>query len=523
MENFYKLIIPLLVAVSCSDRFSVAGGVRADIEGNEVRHEMIVLGDQLEDPYSVENVTKALDRLYPTRAGRTPLEPTDLYVRFLPADEQEYETLEDAGLQLIDHPVDYTIVREGDYYHDPSIDEDKITWQYAVVSKDFEFPAGIRYEVLDKCYIAEHSESTKADGVDWEEVERMSYVLTGNEELLAPQTKGGKASPSGRITILDPAKGSEAFGVSGVRVSCNSFVKFAHAYTDKDGYYQMTRQFSANPRYRLVFKNKHGFGIGFNLLVCPASFSTLGKHSPEGVNVEVSSSSERKLFTRCVVNNAAYDYYEQCRDGEKTISTPPGNLRIWLFQKMRWSAAPMLQQGVLIDGSVVGKFLGDYAFLVKMFLPDITLGLSGADDYESIYSLAVHELAHASHFMQVGKDYWNSFATFIMTSFVTSGFVTYGVGTEEGYGYCEVGEMWAYYMQTDLHNERYPDRELVYGTSYWFYPQIFMYLGERGLTRYRIFDALTSDIADRDMLKKKLISLYPNLKSKINEAFNRYK
>lgn len=78
-------------------------------------------------------------------------------------------------------------------------------------------------------------------------------------------------------------------------------------------------------------------------------------------------------------------------------------------------------------------------------------------------------------------------------------------------------------MQTDLHNERYPDRELVYGTSYWFYPQIFMYLGERGLTRYRIFDALTSDIADRDMLKKKLISLYPNLKSKINEAFNRYK
>ena len=111
MENFYKLIIPLLVAVSCSDRFSVAGGVRADIEGNEVRHEMIVLGDQLEDPYSVENVTKALDRLYPTRAGRTPLEPTDFYVRFLPADEQEYETLEDAGLQLIDHPVDYTIVR----------------------------------------------------------------------------------------------------------------------------------------------------------------------------------------------------------------------------------------------------------------------------------------------------------------------------------------------------------------------------------------------------------------------------
>ncbi len=524
MKSFFKLIVPLLVAVSCSDRLSGGWGGRTDIEDNEVRHEMIVLGEQLEDPYSVENVTKALDRLYPTRADRTPLEPTDLYVRFLPEDERQYEALVSAGLQLIDHPVDYSIVREGDYYHDPSIDEDRITWQYAVVSKDFDFPADIRYELLDECYIAEHSESTKSDGLDWEAVERMAFELTGNADMLAPPTKGSeKGTPSGRITIVDPALGGGAIGVSGVRVSCNCFVKFAHSYTDKDGYYQMSRQFSSNPRYRLVFKNKYGFGIGFNLLFCPASFSTLGKHSPQGVSVEVSSSSDRKLFTRCVVNNAAYDYYEQCRDGEKMLSAPPGNLRIWLFQKMRWSSAPMLQQGVLLDDGIVSKFLGEYAFLVRMFLPDITMGLADADDYESIYSLTVHELAHASHFMQVGKSYWNSYVTYMMTSFVTSGFVTYGVGTEEGFGYCEVGEMWAYYMQTVLHNERYPGREKVFGTGYWFYPQIFLYLGERGLTRYRIFDALTADITDRDMLKKKLISLYPSLKSKINEAFNRYK
>ncbi len=523
MKNFFKLIVPLLVAASCSDGLDAPDGVRSDIEGNEVRHEMIVLGDQLEDPYSVENVTKALDLLYPTRSDRTPLEPTDLYVRFLPADEEEYGQLQDAGLQLIDHPVDYTIVREGDYYHDPGIDEDKITWQYAVVRKDFDFPSHIRYEVLDECYIAEHSEATKSDGLDWDEVERAAFRLTGNGDMLAPQTKGSGGTPAGRITIVDPAVGTEAFGVSGVKVSCNCFVKFAHAYTDKDGYYQMSRHFSSNPRYRLVFKNKYGFGIGFNLLLCPASFSTLGKHSPQGVSTEVSSSSDRKLFTRCVVNNAAYDYYEKCRSGEKTLRTPPGNLRIWLFQKMSWSSAPMLQQGVLMDGGVVSKFLGEYGFLVKMFLPDITLGLKGADSYEDIYAITVHELAHASHFMQVGKEFWNRLVTYVMSSFVTSGFIAYGVGTEEDYGHCEVGEMWAYYIQTVLHNERYPERTKVYGTNYWFYPQIFMYLDDRGLTRYRIFDALTSDIADRDKLKKKLISLYPQMKSKINEAFNRYK
>ena len=108
------------------------------------------------------------------------------------------------------------------------------------------------------------------------------------------------------------------------------------------------------------------------------------------------------------------------------------------------------------------------------------------------------------------------------TSFVSSGFVTYGVGTEEDFGYCEVGEMWAYYVQTVMHNERYPDNERLYGTGYWFYPQIFMYLDERGMTRHKIFAALTSDIADRDKLRKKLTSLYPQSKSSVNLAFSRY-
>ncbi len=522
MKNFFKIIVPLLVAVSCSDDVYVPAGGWTDIEGNDVRHEMIVLGDRLEDPYSVENVTKALDRLYPTRADRAPLEATDLYVRFLPADEKEYGELEAAGLQLIDHPVNYDIVREGDYYHDPQIEEGKITWQYAVVDKDFEFPSHIRYELLDECYIAEHDASTKADGVDWAAVEMEAFRLTGNGEMIVPQTRGDGGTPSGRITIVDSALGSEPFGVSGVRVSCNCFVKFAHAYTDRDGYYTMSRHFSSKPRYRLVFKNRLGFGIGMNLLLCPATFSTLGKHSPKGVDVVVKSDSDRKLFTRCVVNNAAYDYYEKCRTEENSISAPPGNLRIWLFRNMSMSSAPMMQQGVLVDGSTVGKFLGDYSFLLKMFLPDVILGLKGAYDYEEIYSRTVHELAHASHFMQAGKDYWNRLVKYVMSSFISSGFVAYGVGTGDDCGYCEVGEMWAYYMQTMLHNERYPDSGKVFGTTYWFYPQIFMYLDDRGLTRYKIFTALTSDIAERDKLKKKLISLYPQFKSSINQAFNRY-
>ena len=89
-------------------------------------------------------------------------------------------------------------------------------------------------------------------------------------------------------------------------------------------------------------------------------------------------------------------------------------------------------------------------------------------------------------------------------------------------GYCEIGEMWAYYLQSKFYRERYGEPEAAFGTSFWFYPQIFLYLDDRGLNKYRIFAALTSDINGRDLLKKKLTSMYPEFKSAIVQAFGRY-
>ena len=524
MKNFIYLLAPLCLVCGCSgDRLQLADG-SAGISGDAAQHEMIVLGSQLEDPYSVDNITKALSSVYPTKAGRVVVEPTDLYVRFLPEDEDEMKQLEAMGLQLLDHPVDFEIVREGDWYHDPELDPESITWQYAVVGKDFNFPSWIRYEVLDKCYIPEHDYSTKADGIDWEQVEMESYRLTGNQDLLATQTKSGASSakPSGRITIRDPEYSDEAFGVKGVKVSCNTFVKFASAYTDEDGNYEMKVNFSSKPRYRLVFRNSKGFAIGFNLIVSPASSSTLGTAEPSGVDLEITSSSERKLFMRSVVNNAGYEYFSSCASKDNNMKLPPANLRIWLFPNLNIGSAPMMQQGVIIDESLIAKYLGSFSWIVKMFLPDITLGLKGLYSYSELYSAAVHEFAHASHFMQAGKDFWNAYVEFILRSFVTSGFVTYGTGTEDDHGYCEVGEMWAYYLQTVMYRDRYEGSEAAFGANYWFSPQILLNLDERGLSRAKLLKAFSSDVCDRNALQSRLVSLYPEFKSTINQAFGRY-
>ena len=284
----------------------------------------------------------------------------------------------------------------------------------------------------------------------------------------------------------------------------------------------MTGSFSSKPRYRLVFKNSTGFGIGFNLILVPASTSSLGKGETTGLDAEITKDSDRTLFTRCVVNNAGYDYYKRCSAESPAIKTPPANLRIWLLRGLNSSCAPMLQQGVLVDGSKLDKLLGEFTVLLKLFLPDILLGLKDHDTYASIYADAVHEFAHASHYMLAGKDYWNAYAGFVIKSFITSGFVTYGVGTEENHGYCEVGEMWAYFFQTVLYRERYGNKDVPqFGDSKWFRPEILLQLEEKGLDANRIFQVLGSDVTDRDMLRKKLTSYYREYKGSINEAFAR--
>ncbi len=328
MDRLLGMILILALLFSCNSSVLDPDKEFPDNAIGDVGHEMIVLGERLENPYTTENMTKALQSLYPTKS-RVELSPTHLYVRFLPLEESDFDLLD--GLDLSDHPLDYQIIRDGDYYHDPSIDDDDATWQYAVVPHDYEFP-DVYYELIDKCFIKETGIPRRSGEIDWDAVERESYRITGNGEVVESLTKSGKVNPSGRITIVDEkVNGGKPFGLSGVRIRCNSFVKFSHTYTDRDGYYTIPKKYSSNVRYRIVFKNEKGFAIGFNKLLVPASTAALGRHSPEGLNYTVTERSERKLFTRSVVNNAAYDYISRCSSEDMSLTLPPDDLRIWLF------------------------------------------------------------------------------------------------------------------------------------------------------------------------------------------------
>lgn len=523
MKKLKCLLLAAAAAVACEKSGDMAEHA-GEYGPQTLAHDEIVLGERLENPYKTVNVVKACASLYPTK-GREAVETTDLYVRFLPLDDGQMNTLESFGFDMLDHPLDYSIKVEGDWYHDPGVGEDAITWQYALVPKDFEFPEGIRYEIIDECFLSEHHQTKAGEGIDWEAVERESYVLTGNGDMLLPQTRAGeeKVSPSGRICIVDEdAFGGKPVGVAGVKVVCNSFVRFGSAYTDRDGFYTIEKKYSARLRYRLVFKNEKGFSIGLNLIIVPASVSTLGKASPEGVSVTVTKDSEERLFRRCAVNNSAYDFYERCSGDGLGITPPPAGLRIWILPFLSSSAAMMTHHGTIVDNAAIAAFLTYYAIIVRLAAPDVVISTKGQDSFRQIYDLVCHELAHSCHYAQVGNAWWDKYIWMIVREFVNAGETSYGSGDEADAGYVELGEMWAYFIEGKMHKERYGGPTPAYGTSWWFYPQIFRYLDDRGMPASELCAALTKDVKDREGLRDRLISLYPSKKSLVEQVFTRY-
>ena len=143
-------------------------------------------------------------------------------------------------------------------------------------------------------------------------------------------------------------------------------------------------------------------------------------------------------------------------------------------------------------------------------------------DYADLYSTTSHELSHASHFSKVGTGYWNNYILYMIESFLSSRDMMYGDGTGVGAGYCEIGEMWAYDVESKLYKERYGGTYPSFGTSYWFYPQIFRFLEERGMTTSDIFSVLTTDVVSKPELKSALMLAFPEQREMIEQVFNRY-
>ena len=482
--------------------------------------------ETLPNPYSLDVMQEVYD-IY-SDSGVC-LEPTDLYVKFMPKDSLELHILKyDYGLELFDYPLDI-ILEEGDIYVEQNIPDTDLTWVYTTVSPDFVFPNGISYEILEQCYIPEESEtvSISTKGGSEISVEAAAFALLGYD-FSTPTTRAYSSSPSGTIEV-DVSSGVYQ-PVKGVKVRCHTFVKWCTAYTNESGEYTMPKNFRTNVHYAIVFDNIKGFDIWGNWGPIARANHNMGWYSNTGKSVRITNSCN--AWDWAVVNNSAYEYYKMCEN--QGLLKPPTDLKIWVFRNAERSSAPMLRrinhEIGLNSNSAWLNFFANLGYgltatklnqILRVALPDITIGCQSRQ-YDNIYESVCHELAHASHFSKVGSAYWAEYISYIMT------YGCYGNGSGYNAELCAVGEMWGYFMGCALNAEQYG--AISYNTSFpyaaidgWIYPHILWHIYQMSwLTKKQIYDCLTPDVDTYDELANALYNKNPSKASNIRDAFELY-
>lgn len=347
----------------------------------------MILGEQLENPFSVENMQNALDFVMAqdeetlTKAGVAEkdfadieITATDLYVRFLPIDSlSQIKLLADTTLTLFDHPLDCEIIEQGDYY-EQKIEGSNFQWYYTTVKPEYTAPEYVKYEVLEELFIMENSEYYSVEVLPEDEANTRSapttlendvlttlmvasFELTGNADQLKNDEEECTSTrityekreqrkflwkkwyvyqtyyrPDGYIRLQTP---NGDVGLKGIKVRFWRWFYYSDTTTDSNGYYISKTEWKPlwmgnYIDYNVFFdgkNNEHSWEIEKSIagVYCLwRSKYNAGKHHPDGHDITFRSSSS--YWGKAVINNAIYDYIDIAEnDG---ITLPPKHLRI---------------------------------------------------------------------------------------------------------------------------------------------------------------------------------------------------
>ena len=426
---FNLIFIAFFAMTSCSKEPIFMKGEISDEYNSPECIEKMVLGKQLANPYSVENMQKAYEALSPSTKADIKNElisTTHRYIKFVPKNEDELSLLKlDTTLILFQYPLDHEIISYGSY-RDPSIPEGQPTPLYCSVPVNKELPTAVEHIVLADLFIPEElnkqtksSFSLSEDFVD--ALVYKSFELTGNLEEDDCQTKAEETEwvPSGTIKYYDPIR-KRPIPIHGVQVRCNRWFTTYRAYTNGNGTFRCadSETFKKPANYSLVFER-------YDFEIRDAWLSTAIYNEPDKIegswNVNFVDYTLDTYYS--VVFQAAYKYYYGYNHG---LSRPPMN-DTWKTQlKIKATKKDKDYDGY---HSPVLRFLG-LGSAIHIYTFDESLDIT--------FSTVIHELAHAAHWGLYQSDYNNA-----------SDFVA---------------ESWARGVQVPLTRDVYPEYDIEYST-----------------------------------------------------------
>ena len=542
--RFLTLIFLGILLYSCNQDHDFEKKDVSSIQ--EVKPENITkLGKKLENPFSVENMQRALDTIlkevkgaekYSSRksfqklAKQIQIKKTDLYVRFLPKDSLELNIIEkDSTLVLYDHPLDYEIEQQGEYYQDPDLPEDQITWRYTVVKPNYEFPE-VHYEILSDLFIPENAEgyyeednnkSRTASNLDktvaFEKLETLSLYLTNNlseEEMERIGFSENKATqntnfrtqqdrkcirfwwggsicwnvpsrwnPSGTIKLWDDRL-NKYHPMQGVRVRARRWFTTKTGITDSNGYFK-TGSFRRPANYSIKWE-RHHFSIKWSwwsFWSTTANYNGPKMKAPWNLNIK--GGTQQYYAT---IFQAAHDYYYRYNYGLIKPSNSGGWWKFRIRARKENGRSSYVKARRIWNGS------------------DISLKAWG-DPSDLVYGTTIHELAHAAHRKVDGSAY-NSLVWKAWTSPCAPSAESCDHPGPTGASARRVMETWATTVEIVLTNLRYRSYLRDYGFTYGQWNNL------NNMQRFRISDnnfyaSAGYDLIDNFNQRSAYGSLYP--------------
>jgi hypothetical protein len=312
------LILFFLALLACEEPIE-----KAEPIGHE--DQKIQLGPKGPNPFSSDNMNQALKSLIsrlPVKSGKTNVcydcipSTTHNYVRFAPQDVDQLITLHNWGYDLYDVPLDQEITTSGEYYQDPSLPDDAITYQYTLVPANYSLPTSVPYRIITQVLLFDETAGDEQDeivdpwipdpppegnvcydefgsayicgtspraylrtsdtekrpedlyrkatsallneGINLVELYNEAMRLAGLPDEMIPASSANAKTqgyhPSGYIKVVDDLTGM-AVPVRNITVKTRRWFKIDETTTDPNGYYAINKSYRQKANVVLKFRN----------------------------------------------------------------------------------------------------------------------------------------------------------------------------------------------------------------------------------------------------------------------------
>lgn len=249
----------------------------------------IVLGAKQTNAYTVENMLEAYKNMKAkenlsrnSSTSTSSLVLPDLatmqqilvantkYVRVLPKNDEDFDSLREVydTLEFSDFPLDYDLSQIGNYYHDPTLPDSQITWQYVVLKKSDNISSYFQQQTLtDNIFLAENSPYyNQFPETFWDQLEATALQQIGQGNKLANPTSPSSARyrPNGNIKVLDDQL-EQIIGLEGAKIMAYASWRHSKAYTDINGNFSGNHTFITKCSYFIKWESDNHRGRKYDI------------------------------------------------------------------------------------------------------------------------------------------------------------------------------------------------------------------------------------------------------------------